>query len=113
MKRPELLLEWVWFLLLNHIPDASFPSDHAIVSSWFITWLFLYWFKKIWIIFSIFTFLMLLSRIILWVHWPLDIIVWIVSWILWPIIIFIYFRENKLVKKLNIFIIKLLMYIKL
>ena len=48
IDRPESVLQWVWKLLLKHIPDASFPSDHATVSVTFLTGLFLAWYKKIW-----------------------------------------------------------------
>ena len=45
--RPETVLEWVWNLLMSHIPDASFPSDHTAVSIAFVTALFLSGYKKV------------------------------------------------------------------
>lgn len=113
IDRPEEALKWVWKLLLDHIPDASFPSDHAVVSVSFLTSLFLAWYKKIWLIFTPFVILMILSRVILWVHWPLDIIVWSFVWILSSFATFKYLVKFKFVNKLNQFIIKIMLYIKL
>ena len=113
IERPEEALKWVWLLLLNHIPDASFPSDHATVSVAFLTSLFLSWYRKIWLYFSPFVILMLLSRVILWVHWPFDIIVWSLVWIFSSFIVFKYLIKCKLINKFNQFIIRILTYIKL
>jgi len=81
VERPETVINWVWKLLLKHIPDASFPSDHATVSFAFLTWLFLANYKKTFYFFLPFVLLMWTSRIIAWVHWPLDILVWAIVWI--------------------------------
>lgn len=113
LERPEEALKWVWKLLLNHIPDASFPSDHAAVSISFLTWLFVANYKKIGYIFLVATVLMNLSRIILWVHWPFDIIWWMITWISSAIISFKYLKKCKKIDKLNNFIIKIMNYIKL
>lgn len=104
-SRPEKVLEWVWKLLLNHIPDASFPSDHASVSFAFLTALFLANYKKIWYIFAIFVIWMNFSRVILWVHWPFDIIVWALIWVLSAFITFNFFKKSKFFTSLNKFII--------
>lgn len=113
IDRPEEALKWVWQLLLNHIPDASFPSDHATVAVAFLTSLFLAWYKKTWLFFTPFVILMLLSRIILWVHWPLDIIVWSLVWIFSSFVVFKYVVKLKSFNKLNRLIIKIMSYIKL
>ena len=106
LDRPESVIEKSWKLLLNHIPDASFPSDHATVSFAFLTALFLAWYRKIWFVFLVFAIIMNLSRIIAWVHWPFDIIAWLIIWIFSAIITFKILYKNKLVKKFNIWIIK-------
>lgn len=104
-SRPEKVLEWVWKLLLNHIPDASFPSDHASVSFAFLTALFLANYKKIWYIFAIFVIWMNFSRVILWVHWPFDIVAWAFIWILSAFITFNFLKKSKFFTNLNKFII--------
>lgn len=113
IERPEWHLSNAWKLLLSHIPDASFPSDHATVSFAFLTSLFIYGFKKYFWIFLPFVIIMNLSRIIAWVHWPFDILVWTIIWIFSAIITYKKIKELKFVKKLNSFIIKLLQCIKL
>lgn len=113
IDRPEEALKWVWLLLLNHIPDASFPSDHATVSIAFITSLFIAWYKKTWFIYTPIVFLMLISRVILWVHWPLDIIVWWLVWVFSSLLTFRYITKIKLINKINLYIIKMMWYIKL
>ena len=49
---------------MSHVPDASFPSDHATVSIAFLTSLFLANYKRIGLIFLPFVIIMNLSRII-------------------------------------------------
>jgi undecaprenyl-diphosphatase len=100
-------------LLLDHIPDASFPSDHATVSVAFLTSLFLAWYKKTWFIFTPFVIFMLLSRIILWVHWPFDILVWSLVWIFSSFVVFKYITKIKTINKVNKFLIKIMSFIKL
>lgn len=113
IDRPETAITGAWKLLLDHLPDASFPSDHASVSVAFLTALFLSGFKRLFWAFLPWVILMNLSRVIAWVHWPLDIIVWSIVWILWALISFKLLRGNKFASKLNFFIIKTLSYIKL
>lgn len=113
VDRPEEAIKWVWKLLLNHIPDASFPSDHATVSVAFLTSLFLAWYKNIWFIFFPFVILMLISRVILWVHWPLDIIAWSMVWIISSLITFKYLINIQIINKINKMIINTMKYIKL
>jgi len=113
IDRPEIYIENAWNLLLKHIPDASFPSDHATVSAAFITSLFYTGYKKIWYIFLPFVILMDISRVIAWVHWPFDIIAWIIVWVFSSYIVFKYINKLDFIKKINIMILKLLTYIKL
>lgn len=113
IERPEEHLSNAWKLLLSHIPDASFPSDHATVSFAFLISLFFAGYKKTCYWFLPFVILMNISRIVAGVHWPLDILVWSVIWILSAVFTFYKIREIKFVKKINSFIIKILHIIKL
>ncbi len=113
IDRPETAITEAWKLLLKHIPDASFPSDHASVSIAFITWLFLTWYRKTFWSFLPFVIIMLISRIIAGVHWPLDIVAGIGVWIFSGYISIKFLSQIKFVKKLNSFIIQALSYIKL
>ena len=113
IERPEEVLKWVWLLILNHLPDASFPSDHATVSVAFLTSIFLAWFRKTWLFFTPFVILMLLSRVIVWVHWPFDIIAGAIVWVLSSYLTFKYLIKNIYIKKINQFIIKIMWCIKL
>jgi undecaprenyl-diphosphatase len=63
-KRPEDYLVGAGKLLINHVPDASFPSDHATVSFAFLSALLFANYKKIFWIFLPFVILMNISRII-------------------------------------------------
>ena len=113
IDRPETVIKWVWKLLIQHIPNASFPSDHASVSFAFLTWLYLANYKKIFWFYMPFVIIMNLSRIIAWVHWPFDILIWSLVWISWAIISFKLLTKYKFVNNLNKIIIKLTKYIKL
>jgi len=113
VDRPEEHLKAWAKLLLDHLPDASFPSDHATVSIAFLAGLFFSWYKKYFWIFLLPIVFMDISRIIAWVHWPFDIIAGSIVWIIGSYISINYLSKIKLVKKLNMEIIKLLNYIKL
>ena len=113
IDRPETVIENSWKLLLKHLPDASFPSDHATVSFAFLAWLFLSWYKKIGLLFLPFVILMNLSRVIAWIHWPFDIIAWLIIWVASAKVSFTYLKENKFVKKVNLWIIKMISLFKL
>ncbi len=109
VARPEFFITPI----LKHIPDASFPSDHAAVSFAFLTWLFLAWYKKTWYIYSIFVIIMNFSRIAWWIHWFFDVIVWMFIWILSSCFALKLLKQTKSINKLNLFILKFLNYIKL
>jgi undecaprenyl-diphosphatase len=113
LDRPELHLISSWKMLLEHLPDASFPSDHATVSFAFLTWLFLANYRKIWIVYLPFVIIMNLSRIIAWVHWPFDILAWSLVWIFWMIFIFKFWKKSKILIKINKIILKIMWFIKL
>lgn len=112
IDRPEESLKAVWKIILKHIPDASFPSDHASVSWAFLWSLFLFWYKKYFIIFWVFFIIMLLSRIAWWIHWPLDIIVWLVVWIFGSFIIY-KLQNFSIFQSINTYILKFSSYFKL
>lgn len=87
-QRPEDLIDKSR-LLLEHIPDASFPSDHAAMSAAIAMSVLLWgiknnnkWFKIAWIVFWGFSIIMCLSRIAAGVHWPTDIIFWMLIWVI-------------------------------
>lgn len=111
--RPENYIKNTWKLLLSHIPDASFPSDHATVSFAFLTSLYFANYKKIFIMFLPFAIIMWLSRIIAWVHWPFDIITGTMIWITSSVIIFKFVKKLEITKKINTLIIKIASFIKL
>ncbi len=112
IDRPETYLENTWNLILKHIPDASFPSDHASVSTAFLLSLFLFWYKKIsYFILPLFI-IMLISRIAGGVHWFFDIITWIVVW--WFSGFLVYkTKDFSILKNINKFILKIANFIKL
>lgn len=112
IERPEAALAWSTNLIMNHIPDASFPSDHATVSIAFLYAVYLFWYTKFFYIILIPMILMNISRIIVWVHWPLDIIAWSLVWIVSAIII--HKNKNKFfLDKLSALAIKIMSYFKL
>lgn len=113
-QRPEQLVLSASKLILEHVPDKPFPSDHAALSSAIATASIIWWIKykqKNYIYFGtilwVFSLIMSISRIAAWVHWPTDIIVWSLVWILIPLLLI---KQNILTfLKQNIFshIIKL------
>lgn len=113
LERPEQALQSASNLLLSHIPDASFPSDHASVSVAFLTGLFLAGFRKVFWAFLPWVILMNLSRVMAGVHWPFDILAGTAVGIISAFISFRILRDIKVVKSINIFIIQTLEKIKL
>lgn len=112
IDRPESSLENKQNLILNHIPDASFPSDHASVSIAFLTSLYLFWYKKTFFIIFPFLIFMNLSRIMWWIHWPFDIFVWSIIWIFSAFTIY-KIRKTIILSKIQNFFIKIRKIIKL
>jgi len=108
LERPETAITNSGRLLLSHIPDASFPSDHAGVSVAFLTWILLAGFRRVFWIYLPFVILMLLSRVVAGVHWPFDIVAWTVVWIISAYIALRYLPKIKFVKNLNSLIMNLL-----
>lgn len=81
IDRPETILEATGRLILEHVPDKSFPSDHSSVAFSFVAWLYFFGYRKIALIFTPFVISMALSRVIAWVHWPFDVLAWAVVWV--------------------------------
>ncbi len=106
-QRPDTFIKPI----LDHVPDNSFPSDHAAVSFAFLTWMFLAKYKKTALIFSIFVIFMLFSRIAWWLHWFFDIIVWSLIWIFASFVIFKN-TKNIYISTLTNFIIKIMAYFR-
>ena len=96
VDRPETALNSAKFLL-EHLPDWSFPSDHASVSIAFLTGLFLSWYNRIAKVFLVLSIMMLVFRIAWWVHWPTDIIAWSIIWLISAKLVF-YYRDACLIK---------------
>ena len=113
LDRPEEHLQAWAKLLLDHLPDASFPSDHATVSIAFLAAVFFAGYKKWWWVLLLPFVIMNVSRVVAWVHWPFDILAGSLVWIVGAHLVFSHIWELKFVKKLNLWIIKLLKCIKL
>lgn len=113
IARPESALSGSANLILAHIPDASFPSDHATVSVAFLTSLFLAGYKKIGYMYWVAVIVMNLSRVMAGVHWPLDIIAGTIVWISAAYISFYGLAQFTFVKNMNLFIIKISRYLKI
>lgn len=112
LERPETSLEGQWKLILAHIPDASFPSDHASVWVAFLVSLFLFWFYKIGLVSLVLFIIMLFSRIAGGVHWPLDIVAGTLIGILSGFLV--YKSQNLTIfKQVNRFVTKIASYFKL
>lgn len=80
--------------LIDHLPDNSFPSWHAIFAWASILAFFIYTRNKISAyLVMILWILMLFSRIASWVHYPWDIIIWFIIWIFWAWIVY-FLRES-------------------
>lgn len=100
----DQIIDWVDSLL----PNSCFPSDHAAMSMWFAMWLLLRWINKkdklyiwMWILFLVFSLIMSISRVIVWEHWPSDILWWLAVWIIVTLIL----NSKNVYKILNKFLI--------
>jgi membrane-associated phospholipid phosphatase len=97
--RPNILLWLRWdkveTVLHQFLPQSSFPSDHSALSVAIAMWIILWGIRNkdkkfiwIWSIFLILGLLMWLSRIMIIVHRPTDVIAWFAVGALIPIILF-------------------------
>jgi len=100
--RPETFVQ----PLIEHLPDASFPSDHAAVSVAFLVSLYLFGYKKTFWVYLPFVVLMNVSRIAAGVHWFFDVIAGMFVGIFWAFLIK-KLRKNKILNKIADFFIKL------
>lgn len=85
--------------LVDHLPDNSFPSWHWIFAWAAVIACFRFLKRKdisIYILF--FSIIMLLSRVISWVHYPTDVIVWFLLWLLFWFT-FIKLSDSKIVRQ--------------
>ena len=106
--RPETLVQ----PLIEHIPDASFPSDHAAVSFAFLTSLYLFGYKKTFWAYLPFVVLMNASRIAVGVHWFFDVIAGMFVGIFWAFMLK-KLRKNKILNKIADFFIRIAGFFKL
>lgn len=100
VERPLAFLQGRGMYILSHIPDNSFPSDHATIGTAFLVGLFLFGYKKSFYYLLPLFILMFLARIIWGIHYPLDILWGIVVGTVAGYIIFC-IRDNTIMKKIN------------
>ena len=99
--------------LVSHLPDNSFPSGHAIFAGAAILATYLYSERKYFWTILIFSLIMLVSRVIAWIHYPSDILAWLVIWLIWGYAVY-KVKDSKCMQKYLIpFPIKIAKYIKL
>lgn len=73
-ERPLAFLQGRGMFILSHIPDNSFPSDHATIGTAFLVAVYLFGYKKSFYYLLPFFILMFLARVIWGIHYPLDIL---------------------------------------
>ncbi len=112
IERPETAIEGTGKLILDHIPDASFPSDHATVSFAFLAALYLFWFRRLAYMYLPFCLIMNLSRVIAWVHWPYDILAWATVWLSSGYLIYRY-QASQFMYKIDSFFLKIAWFFRL
>lgn len=71
--RPFVLYPHLVHLLVQHAPDASFPSDHAAVAA-AVAFALRGQSRALQTAFWLLTVLILLSRVFVGVHWPTDVL---------------------------------------
>ena len=81
--RPEQFVHSQNHILIKHIPDNSFPSDHAAVAFAFASAMSIWamssknkHIKLLVLLMWIFCIIMCIARIAVWVHWVSDILMW-------------------------------------
>lgn len=86
-ERPEWYIENTDLLIMDHLPTAPFPSDHAAV--WMavavstLTWWILSKHRVvtwIWVFLVLWSLMMSFSRVGVAIHWPTDVLVWTILW---------------------------------
>ena len=107
VERPITFLGAKAHFVLSHIPDASFPSDHAAVGFAFLTSLSLFGFRKVFWWFLPFCVIMVISRIVAGVHWPLDVLAGITVGIVSAYIVYS-LRNRSVFKRFNTGLLNLL-----
>ncbi|EKE26001.1 MAG: hypothetical protein ACD_4C00479G0001 [uncultured bacterium (gcode 4)] len=99
--------------LVDHLPDNSFPSWHAIFAWAAILAIYFYSKRKYFWIILIFSLIMLVCRIIAGVHYPADILAWLIIWLIWSFAVY-KVKDFRFMKEyLLSFPIKIAKYIKL
>ncbi len=99
--------------LIDHIPNNSFPSGHAIFSGASI-FAFLYYSKKwfFWLV-LIFCLVMIICRILAWIHYPSDIFAGFILGLIWGYITYKYKNSKLFTAYLIPLPIKLASFLKL
>ncbi len=113
IERPEMYVEQAWNLVMNSLPEKSFPSDHATVAAAFTLSLLYTGYTKVFAYYLPLVILMDVSRVIVGVHWPLDVIMWSLVWMFSSYLCFHYIIKLKLVKRLDVLIIDIMKFLRL
>ncbi|MBS9775428.1 phosphatase PAP2 family protein [Candidatus Gracilibacteria bacterium] len=100
-ERPEELCKTTGNLILQHLPDASFPSDHAAMSFAFMVAVYLAGYKKTAFALSFVFTCMIISRVMACVHWPYDVLVGAIFGSLISLFTFKFLQKNSFVQAFN------------